>query len=540
MAQRFDVFLSYNTRDRLFVQSVRDELSKSGVDAWFDVEQLVGGVKIGEAIDLGLRASRTVVVLVGPQGFSDYQNEEAWAAIETAIKGGVRVLAVLLPGFTGAPEKTLPSALTIRKWLQFTKPVTEDDAFEDLMRAVLHDVPDDRLAKFLERRKKPVDPGEKNISGPPVARTDVDMAIRDLASAVKLFGTLTVFIGAGSSDPRPHDIARGLLTDLAAGDYGARALLPSLDVAGSYFEIAQGTAVLEATVVDLIRRGTQNAQPRLQALIARLVDRLSALGAKRRPRPEAPLIVTTAIDIMTERALLRAGVSFTRIVQGWSGSEITINEYKDVTVDDRHIAIGLQERDKDGRLLLPEQDVVLIEDTDALDDVIRMRSQTVVTDDNRRDEATHPIRGLVLDPYQSPDKPPRPILYKYHGSQDVPGSCALSAEQYFTLGERRPIPNRIVQMIGNSSGLFFLGGGTDADVRHAYQTLLRRAYVDNKDVLKRYAITRPARDPETDSYRQIESQMWPAVVEAVRDRMKIKVLETNAEAFLSGLLERLA
>jgi hypothetical protein len=130
-------------------------------------------------------------------------------------------------------------------------------------------------------------------------------------------------------------------------------------------------------------------------------------------------------------------------------------------------------------------------------------------------------------------------LYKYHGSQDVPGSCALSTDHYLRLAVRQVIPDQLIAMIGNSSALFLPSGGLDADVRHAYETLMRRAYKVDRRGLPRYVVVRAPTDPEPDSYRQLEMRMWPRVVAAVREQMGLNVVEGDVNEFLTQLTQQL-
>jgi hypothetical protein len=241
-------------------------------------------------------------------------------------------------------------------------------------------------------------------------------------------------------------------------------------------------------------------------------------------------VVTTAIDLMSERALIRAEVPFTRIVQHWSGDELTITEYDQAAID---IARTPPAR---GRGSASKA----LDEMSMLDDIIQSTPRRAIRAKGAPAGPTDPIRELTLSQFQAEGEPPRPILYKYHGSQDIAGSCALSTDQYFRLAVGRAIPDRLVDMIGNSSALFFPCGGLDADVRHAYQTLLRRAYRDGHDGLPRFAIVPPPRDPEPDSYRQLEMRIWPRVVEAVQRQMQITVLEANPEEVLTELIARLS
>lgn len=523
MSHEFDVFLSYNSRNRAFVSQLYEELVERGVHPWLDVREMDAGDTVIEKIEEGLKGSRTIAILIGPEGFGQYHKQEQYAAVTRAVTRGVRVIPVLLPGFNDKDDD-LPSFLAAKIRVEFVRDASEALALEQLIRSVLRD-------------KKYGDPpiGGGGIDFPPPKPVkDTTTAVAELASAVKRFGTLTIFVGAGSSELRPYQIARQLLTDLHFIEDNDGARVPSLHVAGSYYEIGNGATSLETFVVDLVTRQTREQHPPLHSRIAQLVERVRTLAAaSRRGRQETEpvLIVTTAIDLLLERALLRAGMPFTRIVQEWADAEITVNRYADVTVHGDQITIGAGKQTHS----------FSCDDVDSLDEAIQSTGQTVISArGGAAGSIRHPIRELALKQFQTPGEPARPILYKYHGSQDVPGSCALSTDQYFRLGDRRAVPEALIQMIGNSSTLFFACGGLDSDMRHAYETLFSRAFANGRAGMPRYAIVRPPREPEPDSFRQWEKSMWPRVIEAVREQMQLKVVETNPEELLSDLIEKLS
>ena len=64
--------------------------------------------------------------------------------------------------------------------------------------------------------------------------------------------------------------------------------------------------------------------------LAKLLRLLATRGERRVRRQTKQLIVTTNLDVMMERALLQAGVSFTRLVHYKSAARIDIHEYRDV------------------------------------------------------------------------------------------------------------------------------------------------------------------------------------------------------------------
>ena len=72
-AERFDCFLSYNSEDRPAVRQLAADLGNRGIAVWFDEEQQRPGLPSQDSLSAGIRASRTVAVLVGASGQGPWQ-----------------------------------------------------------------------------------------------------------------------------------------------------------------------------------------------------------------------------------------------------------------------------------------------------------------------------------------------------------------------------------------------------------------------------------------------------------------------------------
>lgn len=59
----WDVFLSYSSRNKDVAIAVADDLRKAGLKVWFDRSQIGGGQRLREQIEIGLRNSKSVLVL---------------------------------------------------------------------------------------------------------------------------------------------------------------------------------------------------------------------------------------------------------------------------------------------------------------------------------------------------------------------------------------------------------------------------------------------------------------------------------------------
>src|SRR5262249_45732263 len=140
------------------------------------------------------------------------------------------------------------------------------------------------------------------------------------------------------------------------------------------------------------------------------------------------LIFTTNLDLMIERAFIKAGIEFTRIVQHRSDTRVHVTEYRDI----------------------PRE--VPTSGFSGIDSYLRGRRAEPRSSD-----------AVVLDNLKDP------ILYKFRGSEDIPDSCVLTSPQCFEFAKAvlrgHIVPEGIESVLSNTR-LVFLGCGLlDHDVR---------------------------------------------------------------------------
>lgn len=151
---------------------------------------------------------------------------------------------------------------------------------------------------------------------------------------------ITYFLGPGAAfggSPMPAqgcDIARELLSDLKIIGAAYKELLPPVGVAGMYYAVRSGDRDLEKKVMERMAESSKT----FPAAHGQLAGLLKKLHLPSRPAPRGvsrvrQLIVTTNFDLMMKRALLRAGLSFTRIVEYRSGEQLDINQYSHVQLN---------------------------------------------------------------------------------------------------------------------------------------------------------------------------------------------------------------
>jgi WD40 repeat protein/energy-coupling factor transporter ATP-binding protein EcfA2 len=138
----FDVFLSYNSRDRPIVQRIAQDLAREGVRPFLDVWSLTAGEHWQPELIKGIDTSKACAVFVGAGDLGQWELEEVAVALtRAATERGFRVFAVLLPGVDEPfNPNDLPSFLRSRMWVDFRRGRDDRRALQNLVSAV-HGVP---------------------------------------------------------------------------------------------------------------------------------------------------------------------------------------------------------------------------------------------------------------------------------------------------------------------------------------------------------------------------------------------------------------
>jgi mannitol/fructose-specific phosphotransferase system IIA component (Ntr-type)/phosphotransferase system HPr-like phosphotransfer protein len=121
---QFDVFLSHNSSDKVIVRELKHRLSIRELKVWLDEDELRPGMRWQEHLELGIRASKSVVVVVGKNGLGPWEIQEMHSALILAVSNNRPVIPVLLPD---APlEPKFPMFLEIRTYVRLDAKWTEE------------------------------------------------------------------------------------------------------------------------------------------------------------------------------------------------------------------------------------------------------------------------------------------------------------------------------------------------------------------------------------------------------------------------------
>jgi tetratricopeptide (TPR) repeat protein len=107
MDRRFDVFVSHGSQDKPWVHGLVAGLERYGVSVWLDENEIRPGTHIVDALERGIDASNTMVLVISPEGMaSGWVKEEYSRAMALAQRKGraLPIIAAVLrtaeqPGF---------------------------------------------------------------------------------------------------------------------------------------------------------------------------------------------------------------------------------------------------------------------------------------------------------------------------------------------------------------------------------------------------------------------------------------------------------
>ncbi len=263
-------------------------------------------------------------------------------------------------------------------------------------------------------------------------------------------------------------------------------MLP-MDLAGSYFALKNTDKELLTVIREQLHAvtGIPPTHLALSALLAELpahrITKRQEGGLKDPPRP---LIVTTNLDLMMERALILQGISFTRIVQHAPGNTPPV-----LTSDFR--VQRTEQRKADSTDGTRSYAVTVDGFGEAIRVVVDEEGRFTLDGDGwTRLEMAVQTAGAVPAPPPPPGAEVNinvPVLYKFHGSLDVDRSGAVTTDHY-DIFDFSAAPTWITERVKTDPLLLLGYCYTDPQFRQLRRTLLRNLANTNVD---RYAVQYP-------------------------------------------------
>jgi hypothetical protein len=125
----YDVFISYNHKDREHVIEIGELLKNNGISPWLDEWNLQPGLPWQPELDQKIEIVKSAAIFVGQAGMGFYHQREMYAFEREFSKRGLPVIPVLLPDV--ARETKIPVFLEGMTWVDFRK--NEPDTLERLI-----------------------------------------------------------------------------------------------------------------------------------------------------------------------------------------------------------------------------------------------------------------------------------------------------------------------------------------------------------------------------------------------------------------------
>jgi WD40 repeat protein len=132
----YEVFLSYNSRDREIVRELAGRLREEGIEPWFDKDALGPGLGWQDQLAARLKGCGACAVFVGGHGIAGWERNEMELALDRATRDhDFRVFAVLLPGIDVFDSSVLPDFLALREWVDVRADPSSPESIQSIINA---------------------------------------------------------------------------------------------------------------------------------------------------------------------------------------------------------------------------------------------------------------------------------------------------------------------------------------------------------------------------------------------------------------------
>jgi len=129
----FDVFIAFNSGDRVAVQRLAAELREDGLRPWIADEQIPPGRWFQSDIEAAMNRVEAAAIVVGENGLGRWQAVELQAFMAEGVERGRPVIPILLPN---AEVPTGLKFLRQLSWVRFQDDIVEPTALRQLRWAI--------------------------------------------------------------------------------------------------------------------------------------------------------------------------------------------------------------------------------------------------------------------------------------------------------------------------------------------------------------------------------------------------------------------
>jgi hypothetical protein len=128
MTKPFDVFLSHHSGDRSWVIELKKNLEARGIKVWLDRDQIRPGNLFAEALEKGIKESRSVAIIISPESMkSDWVKAEYYRALKLATTEHLQLIPVLYK------QADAPGFLEDRNYVDFRNSSNYTEQLENLI-----------------------------------------------------------------------------------------------------------------------------------------------------------------------------------------------------------------------------------------------------------------------------------------------------------------------------------------------------------------------------------------------------------------------
>ena len=111
-----DVFISYNSRDRVAARAILETLQSHGLTVFLDEKNLAAGQNFVSRLESAIAACKSIAILIGPHGMGKWQQIEKDLSLDRkAMESALPVVPVLLPGDVDPPT----GFLALHTWVDY-------------------------------------------------------------------------------------------------------------------------------------------------------------------------------------------------------------------------------------------------------------------------------------------------------------------------------------------------------------------------------------------------------------------------------------
>ncbi len=506
----FDIFLSHNSLEKPAIRELCRTLEGHGCKVFFDDDDLPPDQIAGAVIDEVLPKTLVFVGCWGPNGVSRYHKVEMDIAFNNHVLSEGALVTVILPGATPADRTTVFRgfpAITFAT-LEDTKPVKK---LLDMVDRIREEKGYPQRA--TETAPEPDAPAAVPIAAAAPAPTSGGQdPFRPIAQQLRrdarqfglnfLIGPLTGIEAPPASEteetheisnqefgePSPWDVAQLLMQkgdELSLDDVSNR--LPLELVASWLCMSTSGPQMVQSRLQEVLQiRRQQNNQfyDRFAKVLRQLLDSSEASRRKRRP---APMIFTTNFGTNLEWHMICNGVPFTRITVNLP-NRLEVQSIGSAVQNGTIVLSDAFDPDSQPRILSrddphAEEEALAFLEEAAVQSVSRGQGHSA--HGRGGEDYARPVtpKGLSFDDFEGC------ILFKYHGSIDVYGSCVVNTEQLFELTRIDDlVPAAIEERLRISPSVLFGNSFLLTEVQQAAEVVWRGPFTSSR--INRYLVPR--------------------------------------------------